>query len=167
MLQSYVTESHQSHGMDSLSLRHLGHTCISYEEVAGKGVNQLKFNEVNIDIASDYSSEDADITLQLNQFFNSTIENDAPLKFIYENIEIPTAEVLLKIERNGVLVDDKKLNEQSHEIGKKILLLEEEAYQLAGQPFNLASPKQLQDILFNKLGIKSLKKNTFGSTLYR
>jgi len=163
MLQSYVTESHQSHGMDNLSLRHLGHTCISYEEVAGKGVNQLKFNEVDIDVAAHYSSEDADITLQLNQFFNPAIENDASLKFIYENIEMPTAEVLLKIERNGVLVDDKKLNEQSHEIGKKILLLEEEAYQLAGQPFNLASPKQLQDILFNKLGIKSLKKTPSGA----
>ena len=96
-------------------------------------------------------------------FFNPAIENDAPLKFIYESIEMPTAEVLLKIERNGVLIDDKKLNEQSHEIGKKILLLEEEAYQLAGQPFNLASPKQLQDILFNKLGIKSLKKTPSGA----
>ncbi len=163
MLQSYVTESHQSHGMDNLSLRHLGHICVSYEEVAGKGVNQLKFNEIDIDLASHYSSEDADITLQLNQFFNTTIDNDLPLKFIYENIEMPTAEVLLKIERNGVLIDDKKLNEQSHEIGKKILLLEEEAYQLAGQPFNLASPKQLQDILFNKLGIKSLKKTPSGA----
>ena len=163
MLQSYVTESHQSHGMDNLSLRHLGHTCVSYEEVAGKGVNQLRFNEVDIDVASHYSSEDADITLQLNQFFNPAIENDAPLKFIYENIEMPAAGVLLKIERNGVLVDDKKLNIQSHEIGKKILLLEEEAYQLAGQPFNLASPKQLQDILFNKLGIKSLKKTPSGA----
>ena len=163
MLQSYVTESHQSHGMDNLSLRHLGHVCVSYEEVAGKGVNQLKFNEVDIDIASNYSSEDADITLQLNQFFKPAIENEATLKFIYEKIEIPTSEVLLKIERNGVLIDDKKLNAQSHEIGKKILLLEEEAYQLAGQPFNLASPKQLQDILFNKLGIKPLKKTPSGA----
>jgi len=163
MLQSYVTESHQSHGMDNLSLRHLGHTCVSYEEVAGKGVNQLKFNEVDIDIASNYSSEDADITLQLNQFFNPAIENETSLKFIYEKIEMPTLEVLLKIERNGVLIDDKKLNAQSHEIGKKILLLEEEAYQLAGQPFNLASPKQLQDILFNKLGIKPLKKTPSGA----
>jgi DNA polymerase-1 len=163
MLQSYVTESHQSHGMDNLSLRHLGHTCVSYEEVAGKGVNQLKFNEVDIDIASNYSSEDADITLQLNQFFNLAIDNETSLKFIYEKIEMPTLEVLLKIERNGVLIDDKKLNAQSHEIGKKILLLEEEAYQLAGQPFNLASPKQLQDILFNKLGIKPLKKTPSGA----
>ena len=163
MLQSYVTESHQSHGMDNLSLRHLGHTCVSYEDVAGKGVNQLKFNQVDINVASHYSSEDADVTLQLNQFFNPTIESDVSLKFIYENIEMPAAGVLLKIERNGVLVDDKKLNAQSHEIGKKILLLEEEAYQLAGQPFNLASPKQLQDILFNKLGIKSLKKTPSGA----
>lgn len=163
MLQSYVTESHQSHGMDNLSLRHLGHTCVSYEEVAGKGINQLKFNEVDIDIASNYSSEDADITLQLNQFFNPAIDNETSLKFIYEKIEMPTLEVLLKIERNGVLIDDKKLNAQSHEIGKKILLLEEEAYQLAGQPFNLASPKQLQDILFNKLGIKPLKKTPSGA----
>ena len=163
MLQSYVTESHQSHGMDNLSLRHLGHTCVSYEEVAGKGVNQLKFNEVDIDIASNYSSEDADITLQLNQFFNPAIDNETSLKFIYEKIEMPTLEVLLKIERNGVLIDDKKLNVQSHEIGKKILLLEEEAYQLAEQPFNLASPKQLQDILFNKLGIKPLKKTPSGA----
>ncbi|CAM8313676.1 PolA DNA polymerase I - 3'-5' exonuclease and polymerase domains [Candidatus Methylopumilus universalis] len=163
MLQSYVTESHQSHGMDNLSLRHLGHTCVSYEDVAGKGVNQLKFNQVDINVASHYSSEDADVTLQLNQFFNPTIESDVSLKFIYENIEMPAAGVLLKIERNGVLVDYKKLNAQSHEIGKKILLLEEEAYQLAGQPFNLASPKQLQDILFNKLGIKSLKKTPSGA----
>ena len=163
MLQSYVTESHQNHGMDNLSLRHLGHTCVSYEDVAGKGVNQLKFNQVDINVASHYSSEDADVTLQLNQFFNPTIESDVSLKFIYENIEMPAAGVLLKIERNGVLVDHKKLNAQSHEIGKKILLLEEEAYQLAGQPFNLASPKQLQDILFNKLGIKSLKKTPSGA----
>jgi len=163
MLQSYVTESHQSHGMDNLSLRHLGHACVSYEEVAGKGVNQLKFNEIDIVIASNYSSEDADITLQLNQFFNPAIDNETSLKFIYEKIEMPALEVLLKIERNGVLIDDKKLNAQSHEIGKKILLLEEEAYQLAGQPFNLASPKQLQDILFNKLGIKPLKKTPSGA----
>ena len=163
LLQSYVFESHKPHGMDALSERHLGIKTISYEEVAGKGAKQVGFNQVAVEIASEYAAEDADITLQLHQAMYPQISADAKLEYIYSEIEMPVSNILFTIERNGVLIDSAMLNAQSNEIGMKLVALENQAYELAGQPFNLSSPKQLQEILFGKLGIKPLKKTPSGT----
>ena len=163
LLQSYVLESHRGHGMDELSQRHLGITPISFEEVAGKGAKQVGFNQVTVETASEYAAEDADITLQLHQALSPNITADKKLDFIYNTIEMPSMEILFTIERNGVLIDANLLNRQSNEIGMKLMALEKQAYELAGQPFNLGSPKQLQEILFGKLGIKPTKKTPSGA----
>jgi DNA polymerase-1 len=163
LLQSYVFESHKSHGMDALSERHLGIKTISFEEVAGKGAKQVGFNQVQIEVAAEYAAEDADITLQLHEAMYPQIANDEKLNYIYSQIEMPVSDILFTIERNGVLIDANMLNIQSNEIGMKLLALENQAYALAGQPFNLGSPKQLQEILFGKLGIKPLKKTPSGT----
>ncbi len=163
LLQSYVLESHRGHGMDELSQRHLGITPISFEEVAGKGAKQVGFNQVTVETASEYAAEDADITLQLHQALSPNITADKKLDFIYRTIEMPSMEILFTIERNGVLIDADLLNRQSNEIGMKLMALEKQAYELAGQPFNLGSPKQLQEILFGKLGIKPTKKTPSGA----
>lgn len=158
LLQSYVLESHRTHNMDDLAMRHLGLTTIHFEDVAGKGAKQVKFNEVTVETASEYAAEDADITLQIHQTLMPHIAQDDKLNFIYSNIEMPSMEILYTIERNGVLIDANMLNKQSHELGLRLVELENKAYELAGQQFNLGSPKQLQEILFDKLGIKPLKK---------
>lgn len=163
LLQSYVLESHRTHNMDDLALRHLGLTTIHFEDVAGKGAKQVKFNEVTVETASEYAAEDADITLQLHQTLMPHIAEDDKLNFIYSNIEMPSMEILYTIERNGVLIDANMLNKQSHEIGMRLVELENKAYELADQKFNLGSPKQLQEILFDKLGIKPLKKTPSGA----
>lgn len=163
LLQSYVLESHKTHGMDDLAERHLGLKTISFEDVAGKGAKQVTFNQVTVEVAAEYAAEDADITLQLHQALHLQIAADAKLDFIYGQIEMPSSNALFTIERNGVLIDRDMLNIQSNEIGMKLIALENQAYELAGQPFNLASPKQLQEILFGKLGIKSLKKTPSGT----
>ena len=163
MLQSYVFESHKTHGMDALSERHLGITPISFEAVAGKGAKQVRFNQVTVEVASEYAAEDADITLQLHAAMHPIIANDEKLNFIYSQIEMPSSACLFTIERNGVLIDRDMLNAQSNEIGLKLIALENQAYELAGQPFNLGSPKQLQEILFDKLGIKPTKKTPSGA----
>ncbi|MDP5008451.1 MAG: DNA polymerase I, partial [Glaciimonas sp.] len=163
MLASYVYESHLPHGMDSMALRHLGHTTISFEEVCGKGASQIGFDEVEIARATEYAAEDADITLRLHQTLWPHIENDAKLRFVYEKIEVPTEVVLQKIERNGVLVDASLLATQSHELGKRMLEIEQLAYELAGQPFNLNSPKQLGEIFFTKLQLPVIKKTPSGA----
>jgi len=163
MLQSYVFESHKTHGMDALSERHLGITPISFESVAGKGAKQVGFNQVTVEVAAEYAAEDADITLQLHEAMYPIIAADSKLEFIYSQIEMPVSEILFTIERNGVLIDANMLNSQSNEIGLKLVALENQAYELAGQPFNLASPKQLQEILFDKLGIKPTKKTPSGA----
>ncbi len=163
MLQSYVLESHRTHGMDDLAQRHLGLSTISFEEVAGKGAKQVGFNQVAVEIAAEYAAEDADITLQLHDTFYPQISAAPKLDFIYSQIEMPSMEVLYTIERNGVLIDATMLNRQSNEIGLKLVALEAQAYELAGQPFNLGSPKQLQEILFGKLGIKPTKKTPSGA----
>ena len=163
MLQSYVFESHKTHGMDALSERHLGIIPISFESVAGKGAKQVRFNQVTVETASEYAAEDADITLQLHQAMYPQIAHDEKLSFIYNQIEMPSSACLFTIERNGVLIDANMLNSQSNEIGLKLIALENQAYELAGQPFNLASPKQLQEILFDKLGIKPTKKTPSGA----
>ncbi|MEY3862695.1 MAG: hypothetical protein RIR60_1061 [Pseudomonadota bacterium] len=163
LLQSYVFESHKSHGMDALSERHLGFKPISFEEVAGKGAKQVTFNQVTVETAAEYAAEDADITLQLHQAMYPQVAADSKLDYIYSQIEMPSSQALFNIERNGVLIDRAMLASQSNEIGNKLIALENQAYELAGQPFNLASPKQLQEILFDKLGIKPTKKTPSGA----
>ena len=163
LLQSYVLESHRGHGMDDLAMRHLGVQTITYEEVAGKGAKQVGFSQVPVDVAAEYAAEDADITLQLHQALYPQIAPDEKLQRVYGEIEMPVLEILFDIERNGVLIDNAMLHAQSHEIGQKLMALEQQAFELAGQPFNLGSPKQLQEILFGKLGIKPLKKTPSGT----
>ncbi|HEY0906326.1 MAG TPA: DNA polymerase I, partial [Methylophilus sp.] len=163
LLQSYVLESHKGHGMDELSERHLGITPIAYEQVAGKGAKQVGFNQVTVEVAAEYAAEDADITLQLHHALSPQVAQDAKLDFIYRQIEMPSMQVLQKMERHGVLIDSHMLNRQSNEIGLRLMEIEQQAFALAGQPFNLGSPKQLQEILFGKLGIKPLKKTPSGA----
>src|SRR5450830_734608 len=163
LLQSYVFESHKTHGMDDLAMRHLDIKTITFEEVAGKGAKQVTFNQVTVEVAAEYAAEDADITMQLHQAMYTQIAADAKLDYIYSHIEMPSSNVLFTIERNGVLIDRDMLNIQSNEIGMKLVALENKAYELAGQPFNLGSPKQLQEILFGKLGIKPTKKTPSGA----
>ena len=163
MLQSYVFESHKTHGMDALAERHLGLQTIHFEDVAGKGAKQVSFNQVTVETAAEYAAEDADITLQLHEAMYPQIAHDDKLSFIYNQIEMPSSACLFTIERNGVLIDADMLRAQSNEIGAKLVALENQAYELAGQPFNLGSPKQLQEILFDKLGIKPTKKTPSGA----
>ena len=162
LLESYVFESHKGHGMDELSSRHLGIEPISYETVAGKGAKQVGFSQVTVEQASEYAAEDADITLQLHRALYPQVEESEKLSFIYQQIEMPSMQVLQRMERHGVLIDSHMLNRQSNEIGLRLMELEKQAFELAGQPFNLGSPKQLQEILFGKLGIKPLKKTPSG-----
>jgi DNA polymerase-1 len=163
LLESYVFESHKSHDMDSLALRHLNRKTITFEEVCGKGAGQLCFDEVPIERATDYAAEDADVTLQLHNAMWPHIENDEGLRYIYEKIEVPTSVVLQKIERNGVLIDTQLLTAQSHELGRRMMEMEAQAYALAGQPFNLNSPKQIGEIFFNKLQLPVVKKTPSGT----
>ena len=163
LLESYVFESHRSHDMDSLALRHLNRKTISFQDVCGKGASQIGFDEVEIARATEYAAEDADITLQLHQRMWPQVAEDKGLTFVYENIELPTAVVLQKIERNGVLIDPDLLAKQSNELGKRMLEIEQNAYELAGQPFNLNSPKQLGEIFFEKLKLPVVKKTPSGS----
>ncbi|MES2047352.1 MAG: DNA polymerase I [Pseudomonadota bacterium] len=163
LLQSYVFESHKSHDMDSLALRHLAHKTISFEDVCGKGASQICFDQVDLERATAYAAEDADITLQLHLAMWPQIEYDAKLLYIYRDIELPTAVTLQKIERNGVLINKDLLATQSHEIGIRLLQLEQKAYELAEQPFNLNSPKQLGEIFFVKLGLPVVKKTPSGA----
>jgi DNA polymerase I len=162
LLQSYVFESHKGHGMDELSERHLGISPIPFEAVAGKGAKQVGFNQVTVEQASEYSAEDADITLQLHHALHPQVAASSKLEFIYQQVEMPSMLALQRMERHGVLIDSHMLNRQSNEIGLRLMELEKQAYELAGQPFNLGSPKQLQEILFGKLGIKPLKKTPSG-----
>lgn len=162
LLQSYVLESHKPHDMDNLALRHLNVKTISYAEVVGKGVKQLCFDQVDLDIATRYAAEDADITLQLHQHLEPQIEAQQGLQYVYRNIELPSMRVLFIMERNGVLLDSALLHVQSRELGEKLLALEAKAHEAADQPFNLNSPKQLREILFDKLGLPVKKKTPSG-----
>jgi DNA polymerase-1 len=163
MLQSYVFESHKSHDMDSLALRHLNRKTITFQEVCGKGASQICFDQVALDRATEYAAEDADITLQLHHAMWPQVTISKGLQFIYEKIEVPTAVVLQKIERNGVLVDPQLLGVQSRELGVRMLEIERKAVELAGQPFNLNSPKQIGEIFFEKLKLPVVKKTPSGS----
>ncbi|SFP58422.1 DNA polymerase I [Nitrosomonas cryotolerans] len=162
LLQSYILESHHPHNMDSLALRHLNVNTISYDEITGKGVNRIGFDQVAIESATRYAGEDADITLRLHQYLYPKIKCDARLNFVYHHIEMPVLGILFEIERNGVLLDSSLLEMQSHELGEKLLILEQQAFLHAGQPFNLNSPKQIQEILFNQLKLPVIKKTPKG-----
>ncbi|MYM70677.1 DNA polymerase I [Duganella sp. FT134W] len=163
LLESYVFESHRTHDMDSLALRHLNHTTIPFVDVCGKGVNMITFDQVAIDRATEYAAEDADITLRLHHNMIGEVEKDEKLNFIYRNIELPTAVVLQKIERNGVQIDAALLAQQSTELGARIIELEAKAHELAEQPFNLGSPKQIGEIFFEKLKLPVVKKTPSGA----
>lgn len=164
MLASYVYNSvGGKHDMDSLALRFLQHSCISFEQVAGKGKKQLTFNQIELDQASPYAAEDADVTLRLHNRLFANIEQDEKLKSVYEDIEMPLVPVLSRIERTGVLIDDMKLGAQSVEIAARLEELEQKAYEIAEQEFNMNSPKQLQAILFEKMGLPVVKKTPSGT----
>jgi DNA polymerase-1 len=162
LLQSYVLESHKSHDMDSLALRHLNVKTISFIEVAGKGAKQIYFDQVDIATATHYAAEDADVTLQLHHYLYPQVAAQNGLQHVYRNIEMPSMQVLYTMERNGVLLDSTLLQIQSRELGEKLLALEAKAYEAAGQPFNLNSPKQLREILFDKLQLPVKKKTPSG-----
>ncbi|EGR2999907.1 DNA polymerase I [Vibrio parahaemolyticus] len=164
MLASYVYNSVDGkHDMDSLALRFLQHSCISFEQIAGKGKNQLTFNQIELEQASPYAAEDADVTLRLHNRLFANIEQDEKLKSVYEEIEMPLVPVLSRIERTGVLIDDMKLSAQSVEIAARLEELEQKAYEIAEQEFNMNSPKQLQAILFEKMGLPVVKKTPSGT----
>ncbi|WP_372657079.1 DNA polymerase I [Hydrogenophaga sp.] len=162
MLQSYVLEVHKPHGLASLAERHLGRSGISYQDLCGKGAHQIPFAQVDVAKAAEYSCEDSDQTLDVHLALWPQLQADEKLRFIYE-LEIASSEALYRIERNGVLIDAPTLAKQSHEIGQRIHALEQEAYEIAGQPFNLASPKQLGEIFFDKLGLPVVKKTATGA----
>jgi DNA polymerase-1 len=162
MLQSYVLEVHKPHGLASLAERHLGRTGINYEDIAGKGAHQIRFNQVSVEKAAEYSCEDSDQTLDVHRALWPKLERDSSLRFIYE-LEIASSEALYRVERNGVLIDGAALAQQSNELGNRIMALEKEAHDLAGQPFNLGSPKQIGEILFGKLGLPVKRKTASGA----
>jgi len=163
LLQSYVLESHRNHSLDDLARRHLDRTGISYEDVCGKGANQICFDEVAIERATQYAAEDADLTLQVHERLYPHIAADEKLSYIYDAIELPTSVVLQKIERQGVLIDATSLMQQSAELGLRMAELETRAVELAGQPFNLNSPRQIGEIFFERLKLPVLKRTAGGA----
>ena len=163
LLQSYVLEAHKPHSLESLAERHLGRKGLSYEDVCGKGAHQIPFAQVDVARAAEYSGEDSEMTLQVQQTLWPQLQTQDKLRFVYEQIEMPTCLLLQRIERHGVLIDVQKLAQQSKALGERMVALEQEAYALAGQPFNLGSPKQIGEILFNKLGLPVVKKTASGA----
>ncbi|HKX44058.1 MAG TPA: DNA polymerase I, partial [Burkholderiaceae bacterium] len=163
LLQSYVLEAHRPHNLESLADRHLDRKGLSYEDVCGKGANQIPFSQVEIGRATEYSGEDSDMTLHVHRALWPRIEAEAGLKRVYAEIEMPASEVLYRIERNGVLIDSAKLAAQTQQLAERMVALEREAYELAGQPFNLGSPKQIGEILFGKLGMPVKRKTASGA----
>jgi DNA polymerase-1 len=162
MLQAYVLESHRGVGLSDLSQRYLGRAGVTYEELCGKGAKQIGFDEVAIDKAGFYSAEDSDFTLQLHRRLRPRVAADAGLERIYR-LEMEVSRVLTVVERNGVKIDAEELGRQSHQLGQEMLVLENRAYELAGQPFNLNSPKQLGEILFERMGLPVVRKTPGGA----
>jgi DNA polymerase I len=162
LLESYVLESHKPHDMDNLAGRHLNVVTISYDDVTGKGAKRIPFEQVAIDRATEYAAEDADITLRLHRVLYPAIAADEKLLYIYAQIELPVREVLFRMERNGILIDSNLLAQQSRALGERVMALEQQAHQLAGQPFNLGSPKQLGEILFQRMNLPVVKKTATG-----
>ncbi|MGK2900810.1 MAG: DNA polymerase I [Burkholderiaceae bacterium] len=163
MLQSYVLEAHKPHGLASLAERHLGRKGLSYEDLCGKGVHQIPFAQVALDSAAEYACEDSEMTLHVHRQLWPQIEAHAGLLDVYRRIEMPTSAILGRIERTGVLIDSALLAVQSQQLAERMVALEREACELAGQPFNLGSPKQIGDILFGKLGLPVKKKTASGA----
>lgn len=164
MLESYVADSTGTrHDMDSLALKYLGEKTIHFEDVAGKGAKQLTFNQIAIEDAAPYAAEDADITLRLHQVLWPKVQESKGLERVFNEVEIPLVPVLSKVERNGAIVSASLLHKQTQELGDRLKAIEQQAYDLAGEEFNLASPKQLGHILFEKLNIPVLKKTAKGA----
>ena len=156
-------ESHLPHNMDSMAERHLGVKTIRYEEVCGKGAHQIGFDQVDLQVATDYAAEDADITLRLHQELWPQIQTNPGLLYVYQQIEMPAMHVLGVMERNGIRIDSALLGKQGQQVGKRLLELEGEIHQLAGQPFNIQSPKQIAEILFGQLELPVIKKTPSGA----
>ncbi len=163
MLLSYTLNSTGRHNMDDLAKRYLGHETIAFENIAGKGKGQLTFNQIPLEQATEYAAEDADVTMKLQQALWLKLQEEPTLVELYKTMELPLLHVLSRMERTGVLIDSDALFIQSNEIATRLTALEEQAYELAGQPFNLASTKQLQEILFDKLGLPVLQKTPKGA----
>ncbi len=163
LLESYVLEAHRLHSLESLADRHLGRKGLAYEDVCGKGANQIPFAQVDIARAAEYSGEDAEMALHVHRVLWPDLEAEPGLRRVYETIEMPVTEVLRKIEAHGVLIDAAELARQGHALAERMLALEQEAYALAGQPFNLGSPKQIGEILFTKLALPVKKRTASGA----
>ena len=163
MLQSYVLEAHMKHGLESLAERHLGRKGLTYEDLCGKGVNQIPFAQVDVERATTYAGQVSDMTLDVHQKLWPMVQADAGLQFVYEKIELPVSAVLQRIERSGVLIDAAQLSRQSQQLAERMVALEQEAYGIAEQPFNMGSPKQIGDILFTKLGLPVKKRTATGA----
>ncbi|WP_126447346.1 DNA polymerase I [Sulfuricystis multivorans] len=162
LLESYVLEAHESHELGALAKRHCGLATISYDELTGKGANRISFAQVPIERATAYAAEDADVTLRVHRVLAPRLAAEERLERLYREIELPVAEILFRMERHGVLIDTRSLAEQSDALGRRLLEIEAEAHMLAGQPFNLNSPKQLGEILFERLKLPVLKKTPSG-----
>ena len=163
LLESYVLEAHRPHGLSSLAQRHLERKGLDYEDLCGKGAKQIPFSQVDIERAALYSGEDSEMTLQVHQVLYPRLAANPGMKFVYESIEMPTSGVLGRVERHGVLIDPARLADQSRVLAERMMALENEAYEIAGQPFNLGSPKQIGEILFGKLGLPVAKKTASGA----
>jgi DNA polymerase-1 len=162
LLESYVLESHKPHDMDNLAWRHLNLKTLSYDDVTGKGANRIPFEQVAVERATEYAAEDADVTLRLHNALYPAIAADAKLSFVYSQIELPVRHVLFRMERNGILIDAALLAKHGRELGERVMALEQQAHQLAGGPFNLGSPKQICEILFERMKLPVRKKTATG-----
>jgi len=163
LLESYVLEAHKAHSLESLAERHLDRKGLSYEEVCGKGANQIPFSQVDVERATRYSGEDSEMALHVHQTLYPRLQREPGLLHVYEQIEMPVSAVLTRMERRGVLIDAALLAQQSRELAERMVVLEREAHALAGQPFNLGSPKQIGDVLFGKLGLPVKRKTASGA----
>ena len=163
MLQSYVVEAHLGHSLEKLAERHLGRKGLSYEDLCGKGVNQIGFSQVDIERATQYSGEDSEMTLQVHQQLYPQLAANPGMLSVYRDIEMPVSRLLQRIERHGVLIDASLLAQQSQQLAERMVELEHQAYEIAGQPFNMGSPKQIGEILFGRLGLPVKKKTASGA----
>ncbi len=163
LLQSYVFEAHLAHGLEKLAERHLGRSGLSYEDLCGKGASQIPFSQVDVDRAATYSGEDSEMTLHVHQVLYPQLAAEPGLLHVYRDIEMPVSALLARIERRGVLIDAALLAQQSRDLAERMVALEQQAYAIAGQPFNLGSPKQIGEVLFGKLGLPVKKKTASGA----
>ena len=163
LLQSYVLEAHRPHSLESLAERHLNRKGLSYEDLCGKGASQIPFSQVDVARAAEYSGEDSEMTLHVHRTLWPQLQVDDRLREVYERIELPVAVILERIERHGVLIDPALLARQSQELAERMVAAEQQAYEIAGQPFNLGSPKQIGDILFGRLGLPVKKRTASGA----